>query len=492
MIKPIVKLSTLFTILSILIIGCNNAGSTGTVNKPNLSTNNLKLHNSSLLTSTNQTMDTQWTVDGKSGITLNSQLHDLGWHLLTISVSKIGSNTQSTPVGGLQYVLQDQSRGQKIDFQDISCTNAIFSKVGDSCSTYFRLDYNHMPEDINPINFNVEIGTNSYPNIPNTLSFNSKIEPKISTINIRSIESIESRYLASSTLTTNSRHYHIILVQNASYNPITIANITSTNNTIFHIVDRVTGDNNDPIYGQYPECSLNNNTNLQQVNTLNSINDSCLLIYKSTDSGTSTLETSAITISHSAVEDFPTINNIIKLNEAYWVTCENALKPALDTAHNLCNNYAANNNLNLDTGTVNFNPVELSTDQSTCSMNTSANFYTVNPIYHTCDGVFSDVPQFSCIDKDPNVSRFFIVINAVHWGPVTQNSTSCSAAPFITVQCRNDANCTPKGTPVEVTCRNTKDPEFVYRSASQRGGERVEHGSRVCGTSSWPSTFITN
>lgn len=485
----------LILITSILITGCNNAGGSAsnikTLKLNNSSEPNQTLHKSTVTMTA--TMNTVWSVDGFPEDVARSQLHDLGWHLITITVTKVDNNTQSTPVGGLQYIIGDNSKQQHIEIEDINCNNAVFSKYGDSCSAYFRMDYARDLNDLSSVPFsNIEIATNAYPNIPHTFALNTRVDPKISVLNLRKVSPVESKYFLASELITNPKQYHIVLVQNASINSINIESIINTNSNIFSLVTRNDGITDDSVYGKYKQCLIANNTESSTSTTLNELNDSCLLIYRSSNVGTKTIESSTVTLGSNAITKFPEKDSTVDLSQSYLVTCATNDIPDLNNAQAMCSNYAQKNGLKLNINTTKVGSITLSSDQKTCSVDITANFHTINPIYYTCADVFTERPVATCRDSTDTIwLRFVNTTNGPHWASITQHDKTCSAVLSVSGRCKPNANCTPKDKEFTSTCNGDSNSSNTFtRPASSRGGEKVEQGSRSCGNQTWNSTFI--
>lgn len=446
-------------------MGCNNAGSSNSASNINSATSVTKPVTSASVgfsgEAPEQTMNTVWTIDNASINIAQSQLKDLGWHLITVSVTKTDERTKTTPVNGLKAIIYPKppfDHGQRVEIKDINCDSAIFSKVGDSCSAYFKFDYDHISNESNnlAIDFPVEIGSNSYPQIPGTVSLNSKVNPSSIVSDIRLIDPIESSYYNGNVIITNPKSYHIAIIQNGLYNPINIASIATSYNPVFTLINRTTNDDNDPIYGKYNECSGTSNQTLHQVNTLTNLNDACLLIYTAAESSSSAQEKLLVTPSTNANSSFP--EQTFTVIQEYTPICNNANEPTIATADSLCSSYASQNSLYVDAGTVNFGPISHSDDGNICSMNAQANFYKIAPLIYSCDGV--DVPVFNISTNKCNGAT-------PTWGPIKLSGTSCVR------------------TSLPAPCFATSRPARVVG-----GGEHIQEGSKVCGTPSWQSTFI--
>lgn len=459
--KNLIQFGSLIIFSSIFIYGCNNAGSSTTATQSSSSITRssskpvvLFDHATASQTEPEQTLDTLWTIDGENTSVARSTLKDLGWHLITVTVIKTDALTTPVAVKGLRGIISPKppiDLGQKIDIKDINCESAIFGKVGDSCSAYFRFDYNHLNNQVGDegIQFPAEIGANSYPKIPGTVTLDRNINPNSLVADVRTISPVESAYYSGLNVATNSNLYHIAFIQNGLYNPINITSFATSDNPVFTLINRTTGDDNDPVYGSYAQCTASSNPLLKQVNSLINLNDSCLLIYKAAENGNNLVEELQITANTNAHYSFP--RQTATLKQSYTPICNNANEPTIATADNLCNNYAAANRLNVDAGTVSFGNISLSDDSKTCNMNAQANFYT---IAYNCNGV--------------NVSTYDISTNKCNgvsptWGPVQLSGSSCirTSLPFPCISTGTKANST-----------------------------NVQQGSRICGNTSWKSTFI--
>ena len=307
-------LKYIFVSFSIMLAACNS----GTGNSSEQINSQIKLK---LLKKDNiDKMDINWTVDNNvKSDELNSSLKDMGWHIITMTVSSIDEKTQPTPVQGLLmgiYPTPPINLGQKILTQDINCANAVFSKVGDSCSAYFKLDYDTSKGSGIPVQFPIQMTAKG--DISAVLSFTSTLNSNNSIVDYRKVNNFESQYYSGSMVASNPNAYQILLVQNGSSFPIDLTKIPTPSNPIFSIMHRTTPINsNDPYYGTVAECSLVSNPNIGQVNVLSNLNDSCIIIYKAAPSSLNTKETDSIEIGSNASNFFPVWGNKYILKAIY-------------------------------------------------------------------------------------------------------------------------------------------------------------------------------
>ena len=213
-------------------------------------------------------MNIDWTIDGSPANGSGGQLlQDQGWHLITMTVADAESKTEPVEVKGILsavYPKPDKDVGQEIPIVDVNCKDAIFSKVGDSCSAYARLAFDETKAGLNKVPFNIQMAPAG--NITALLSFSTAVRQDISIGNIRPVLPSESKYYTGSTIISNKLSYRILLVQNNSHFPFSLTTLNQTSST-FDLMHRTSNSESDPIYGKYPECSLTTNEKLLQVNT---------------------------------------------------------------------------------------------------------------------------------------------------------------------------------------------------------------------------------
>lgn len=300
---------------SVSILGCNGGGLQKSSDTP-LILNSLK-DNQNL--SAYADMDINWVIDnGVNQISLNSSLKDSGWHLLTLNVARIGADTKPTPVDGLLsaiYPKPSPNIGQAIDIQDLNCKTAVFSKVGDSCSAYFRLKYDESKYTSGTVLVPVQVAPSG--NISALLSFTARLDPAISVANYRFANRDENKYYSAPQIASNKNSYQILLMQNSAKHPISITALQNPSNSKFTIIHRTMNTDSDPYYGANAECSLSTNQVLRQVNQLREINESCIVIYQAAQSSTQPKEVDNLQIASNANYFFPTWANKFKLSATY-------------------------------------------------------------------------------------------------------------------------------------------------------------------------------
>lgn len=293
-------LSFCLFITSVMISSCNNNLGRGENSTPS----NEKLLKSSQ--APQMTMNMKWYIDGAEAPQgANPSLKDTLWHLVTMTVSYTDETTKPTAVEGLFAAIYPKPAvdvGQKIEVQDINCKTAIFSKVGDSCSAYFRLTYD-TTKTVDRVVFPVEIEPDS--NImPGLLSFTTSYYPDMSEGIYRAVSKLEDKYYSGSQISGNRNNYSILLMQNGNLKPIKITTLDTPANPVFTIIHR-TALGNDPYYGSWAECSLRDNASLNQVSHLDKQGDTCLVIYKASSSGTRTQESDVIKVATDAIAFTP-------------------------------------------------------------------------------------------------------------------------------------------------------------------------------------------
>ena len=135
------KILAFFVVTLLGIVACNTqVGGTPNSNQPSSSTSQTQMSQlfKKHLSANIQPMDIDWRFDGlMTPASLPSQMHDGAWHILTATVTSIGSSVPPTAVDGLIYEVDPPTGyGEDLEIKDINCKTAIFGKVGDSCGVY--------------------------------------------------------------------------------------------------------------------------------------------------------------------------------------------------------------------------------------------------------------------------------------------------------------------------------------------------------------------
>ena len=303
-------------ILSLIMLAACNSGVSRQINSNNSS---LKSADQAFKHNRDGKIDVTWTIDNLvKPQDLNNSLKDLGWHLVTLSVSSADSSTVPTPVEGLLaeiYPAPPIKRGQRILLQDINCATAVFSQVGDSCSAYFKLDYDSSIGENNPVLFPVKMVPQG--KIKTTLNFMASYQPNTSMTDYRAVNSFESQYYSASALASNKNAYQIYLVQNGSTPALEITTLQEPLNPIFKLMHRSSVGNNDPYYGAQTECALNSNPDLRQSSKLAKLNESCILVYNAAATATNAMESDLISVASDSANSFPYWSNRYSLVANY-------------------------------------------------------------------------------------------------------------------------------------------------------------------------------
>lgn len=310
--KPILTIITATFILS----GCNGGNSSSPSNLNNLSPA-LKSQKLNALEAAD--MDITWTVDKVvKENSLNSSLRDMGWHLLTMTVARIGSSTPPTNVDGILssvYPKPSPNVGQTVETQDINCQSAVFSKVNDTCSIYFRLTYDTSKGTTNVVKFPVQFTPKG--NIPALMTFTAPVNPAISIADYRFTIPAESKYYSAPLVAADKRRYQILTAENGSLYPISITTLQQPTNPLFKIIHRTTSDASDPYYGANAECVTAGNVSLNQINHLDKLLDSCIVIYQAAATSTVPRASNELQIATDASYFFPTWGNKFDLYADY-------------------------------------------------------------------------------------------------------------------------------------------------------------------------------
>ena len=304
------------TASSILICACNGGSSSSGVAAGASSLSKLKLNNSIKAAD----IDAVWAVDSiVTENSLNASLRDMGWHLVTLTVSRVGDKISPVAVGGLIagiYPRPAPNLGQAIEVQDINCNTAIFGKVGDSCSAYFRLKYDLSKGKNKPVLFPVQMAPKSN-DLSQLLSFTAKVEPTISIAGYRFAIRAEEQYFSAIDIAAQKYRYQILLITNGDLLPINITTLQQPTNPSFQVVHRRTNNDNDPYYGSHSECSLTANSDFKQTNQLVNLLDSCIVIYQSALTSNVAKAVGELQIATDARYFFPSWGNKFQLSANY-------------------------------------------------------------------------------------------------------------------------------------------------------------------------------
>lgn len=307
---------SLLTSAAVVLSACNGGGtnSGALIGPSSLS----KLKASSAVDAAD--IDAVWTVDSVvPENSLNASLRDMGWHLVTLTVTRVGDKTAPVEVGGLIagiYPTPSPNVGQAIEMEDVNCNSAVFGKVGDSCSAYFRLKYDLTKGTSKPVSFPVQMAPKSN-DLSQLLTFTAKVDPTISIGDYRFTNRIENKYYNSSKLATEKYRYQIQVIENGSLFPVSITTLQQPTNPLFQVVHRTTNNDSDPYYGSQAECSLTDNPALKQTRQLVNLLDSCIVVYQAASTSTVANAVEYLQIASNASYFFPTWNNKFQLNATY-------------------------------------------------------------------------------------------------------------------------------------------------------------------------------
>ena len=317
--KYLVKSCLLFGVLLVIISGCNESSTQSVGGATNGSSAYFKGQN---LASNPQDAHTniQWSLDGLP-VTTGRDVHDMAWHLLTMTVDK-KMESKPIPVNGLQYAIYPipiKDRGESVAIEDVNCKTAIFEKVGDSCSAYVRVTYDTSTGIDNPPVVQVQFAPNSYYSESLNAMLTVSVKPllTISQGDYRVILPIESKYYVGSALVSNPNQYQLINMKNISLPPLTITQISPIVNPTFTLINRQRADSSDPYYGPFSECSLTANPGLNQVNSLPNLDSECILVYKANNASTQTIETESVSLATDAYITSPWTMNTLELTANY-------------------------------------------------------------------------------------------------------------------------------------------------------------------------------
>lgn len=301
--------------MSVLMSACNSGQLSSAPSAKNTLSSKLK----SLTSVYAADIDIVWTVDNVvPQNSLNSSLRDMGWHLVTMSVSRVGEGIKPIAVGGLLagiYPTPSPNVGQNIEIQDVNCNSAIFTKAGDSCSAYFRLKYDLNKGTTKAVTFPIEMAPKST-DLAAYLTFTAKVDPTISIADYRFANRAENKYYGSEKLAGDKYRYQVQVVENGSLFPVSITTLQIPTNPLFKVVHRV-NSTIDPYYGEQAECSTNENTTLKQIYQLKNLTESCITIYQAATTSTVAKATESLQVTSNASYFFPTWNNKYKLMANY-------------------------------------------------------------------------------------------------------------------------------------------------------------------------------
>jgi hypothetical protein len=205
--------------ISLLLTACNS-GSTS--NSQLTQVDSVAAKSGFALNSANSVlMSLNWTIDGQA-LSDMSNLKDFGWHVLTLSVASIPSG-ESVPVQGIQWDIQGATaantpgtEGSQVVIQDLNCQNAVFRNAGDSCSVYFRFNYNYAQYNNVPLSLSVEFAPGNFSQISYYQTIQTTLTPLEPIADIRPISRLETNYWQASQLQQAPNDYQIIQVQNGS------------------------------------------------------------------------------------------------------------------------------------------------------------------------------------------------------------------------------------------------------------------------------------
>lgn len=248
-------------------------------------------------------IDISYTLDGETQPNLN--LNDMGWHLLTLTVTSFTGSPVAVE-GVIASVSAPNGRGQQVKVQDVNCSSAIFSGVGDTCSAYIQISYNYTAYGLTPCLTNVKVAPGSWPNIASIGTITDNITSQTTYGDYRLIQRFETKYHTGSAVIANPNAYQMVLVQNGSiFSSIDVTtNSLSGSGSIIQI--HRTNGNNDPVYGAWSECALTANAALNQVSTLSPLS-SCILVYQAVPnvSAQSAVGVSNLVINTNATQSYP-------------------------------------------------------------------------------------------------------------------------------------------------------------------------------------------
>lgn len=311
MISAYVKNFFNLIICSMLLFACNNDNT----NYPKRNLKNNSKNNNTVF------MDLLWVVDnGVPEDRVSSGLHDTAWHLITVSVKRVGEQTKPQKVQGIEgviYPTPKKNANQKIDIKDINCNTAIFKNVGDSCSVYFKLSYDKSLAYSDKIEFPILLYANNQ-DLPTIMGFTSFIwNNEVTQGNYRAVLPIESQYYTGNKVISDKLSYQIILMQNVTNNPIKINKLDYPQNTSFEVMHRIDNSDSDSYYGNISECSLNLVPEKKIINKLNAMDDYCIIVFKAKRTNDNKEEGDTLSIDTDASYFFPQWGTIYTLKAEY-------------------------------------------------------------------------------------------------------------------------------------------------------------------------------
>lgn len=255
-------------------------------------------------------IEVNWYVDEHIDDTdLTFYFHDMSWHLITMEVSAVNHYTTPIRVESIVATIYPKPLvdvGQRVEVEDINCSIAIFSKVGDKCSFYIKINYD-TSKVAERVDFPVQVYTKG--ELPALLAFNASIKPNQSAFSIRPIASIENKYYVGEEILKEKNSYKIVALQNGFLFPILITRLSQPQNKHFSLMNRKDNSDKDPYYGDFAQCSVYNNANLKQINELVALDDFCLLIFKVDTVSGKSFERDIIYIDSNAYNTFPDVGH---------------------------------------------------------------------------------------------------------------------------------------------------------------------------------------
>lgn len=287
-----------------LLTGCNSGTSSGVT--PATNQNNLVAQTQKLKSSD---IGINYTLDGETLSTQTDNWNDMGWHILTLTVTSAPQGQSPIPVQGIWSSIGSPENpaidGEALAVQDINCNSATFAKVGDTCSAYVKVSYDYANHpNAKPI-ITVNFAPNNYQSLPVLIQAHDWIKPQVTVGIYRAVNPIESQYYSGNNVKANISQYSILLMQNGSLSPITVSTVGIPHNSnAFQIIHR-TVSGNDPNYGTNNECSITPNQSIGQVSALSSLNASCIIVYKANDTSTQSDIYDSIAIGSTAERSFP-------------------------------------------------------------------------------------------------------------------------------------------------------------------------------------------
>lgn len=264
-----------------------------------------------------------YTLDGEALNAGTQNWGDMGWHLLTLTLTNPPVPQQSIPVNGISATIgsidQNPEYGESVVVQDINCDKAVFANAGDHCSAYIKVNYDYQTyNNINPV-VSVNIYPNNWQSLPTIIQVQDWIKPAMAIGVYRPVHAFEQQYYSGSQVASNPNQYRILLMQNGLIKPINVTSIAiPSDGQIFQLIHRSIAGN-DPYYGNNSECSVTANSGLNQVSSLRTTNASCIVVYKATEYTTQADIYDNIYVGSSADSVFPRYAGNYKLHAHYAV-----------------------------------------------------------------------------------------------------------------------------------------------------------------------------